>query len=703
MNRKTVDRCADNIRLLTVAMVEKSKSGHPGGAMGGADFINILYSEFLNFDPDDMSWEIRDRFFLDPGHMSPMLYSVLALCGAFTTEDIANFRQWGSITSGHPERHISKGIENTSGPLGQGHAMALGAAIAERFMAARFGEWAAHKTYAFISDGGIEEEISQGVGRLAGHLGLSNFIMYYDSNDIQLSSATSDVTSEDTALKYQSWGWNVITINGNDQDQIRDALNKATEEKECPTLIIGKTIMGKGVLDENGQPFEGKLSTHGMPISAAGGSAEKTITNLGGDPQNPFVIFDDVAGHYKEMLERKKVIARQRRAQQEQWEKSNPELAKKWADFWSGKVPEIDWEKLQQKNNIATRAASGKVLEEFAKTIDNMIVSSADLANSDKTDGFLKGTTIFRKDDFSGKFLQAGVAELTMAAVMNGIAAHGGIIPVCGTFFVFSDYVKPAIRMAAIMKLPVKYIFSHDSFRVGEDGPTHQPIEQEAQIRLLEKMANLEGERSLLVLRPADAVETTVSWKIALESDEPAVLVLSRQNIADIPAKPSSTRFKDALEAYRGAYTVLESEEQPDIILVANGSEVATLIEGAKELKNRGLNVKVVSVPSEGLFREQPSDYQQEILPFGIPALGLTAGLPVTLGGLVGPLGKVIGMEKFGASAPYKVLDEKFGYTAENVVIQAEKYLDEYSEMIEKIKNLDLLQQDAAYENRNCQ
>jgi transketolase len=290
-----------------------------------------------------------------------------------------------------------------------------------------------------------------------------------------------------------------------------------------------------------------------------------------------------------------------------------------------------------------------------------------------------------------------------MAAVMNGIAAHGGIIPVCGTFFVFSDYMKPAIRMAAIMKLPVKYIFSHDSFRVGEDGPTHQPVEHEAQIRLLEKMANLEGERSLLVLRPADAVETTVSWKIALESDKPAVLVLSRQAIADIPAKQGSSRFKDALGAYKGAYTVMECEGQPDIILVANGSEVATLIAGAEELKTRGLQVKVVSAPSEGLFREQPSDYQQEILPFGIPTMGLSAGLPVTLAGLVGPLGKVVGMEKFGASAPYKVLDEKFGYTAENVVVQAEKYLDEYSEMIKKIKDLDISKQETVYENRNCQ
>lgn len=683
MNKKVIDRAADNIRILTAAMVEQSRSGHPGGGMGGADFVNILYSEFLNYDPSDLGWSNRDRFYLDPGHMSPMLYSVLALCGIFSMEEIKNFRQWESTTPGHPERHIGKGIENTSGPLGQGHAMALGAAIAERFLAARFGEWTSHKIYAYISDGGVQEEISQGVGRLAGHLGLSNFIMYYDSNNIQLSTLVTDVTSEKTALKYQAWGWNVITIDGNNSDEIRSALRAANQEKEKPTLIIGNTIMGKGARAADGSSYESRVSTHGMPLSEAGASFEKTVQNLGGDPQAPFTVFSDVKEYYKAAAEQKIKAAAVRKAEQKKWEAENPDLARKWAQFWSGKLPEIDWASIPQKPGIATRAASGNVLGSFARTVENMIVSSADLSNSDKTDGFLKNSKAIKKGDFSGAFLQAGVAELTMAAVMNGIATHGGVIPVCATFFVFSDYMKPAIRLAALMNLPVKYVFTHDSFRVGEDGPTHQPVEHETQLRLLEKMANLEGKRSMLVLRPADSQETTVSWKVALEFDGPCALILSRQNINDLPAFEGSTRFKDALGACKGAYIALDCNGKPDLILVGNGSEVATLIEGAKKLTSgNDLKVRVVSAPSEGLFAEQSSEYRQDIIPCGIPVMGLTAGLPDALQGLTGPLGKVIGLQRFGASAPYKVLDEKFGYTAENVVIQATNYLKEYEVML---------------------
>ncbi|HON12340.1 MAG TPA: transketolase [Chitinispirillaceae bacterium] len=687
MSGKIDSRAADNIRALTVAMVEKARSGHPGGAMGGADFIHILYTEYLNFDPTDLSWPNRDRFYLDPGHMSPMLYSVLALYGIFSIDELKNFRQWGSTTPGHPERDIKRGIENTSGPLGQGHAMALGAAIAERFFAARFGEWTSHKIYAYISDGGIQEEISQGVGRLAGHLGLSNLIMFYDSNDIQLSTPVDEVTSEDTALKYQAWGWNVIAIDGNDHDQIRSALTRANEEKERPTLIIGKTIMGKGALAPDGSNFERQVSTHGMPLSDAGGSVEKTIRNLGGDPENPFAIYPDVAEYYRKISEKKAVSAAQKKAEQKRWEEKNPELSAKWRKFWSGEIPEIDWASIQQKPGQATRTASGNVLGVFGETVENMIVSSADLCNSDKTEGFLKKSKILKKGDFSGGFLQAGVAELTMASVMNGMAAHGGIIPVCATFFAFSDYMKPAIRLAALMNLPVKYVFTHDTFRVGEDGPTHQPIEQETQLRLLEKMANLEGKRSMLVIRPADSAETTVSWKMAMEFEGPCALILTRQNVADLPPKPGSkSRFDDALGACRGAYIVADCDGQPDLILVGNGAEVATLIEGAKRLTDeRGLKVRVVSAPSEGAFFDQDPEYRQEVIPCGIPVMGLTAGLPVAIQGLVGPLGKVIGMERFGASAPYKVLDEKFGYNAENVVRQAEIFLKEYEKMVSSI------------------
>jgi len=680
MNQSPVIKAADNIRILSVAMVEAAQSGHPGGSMGGADFMSVLFSEFLEFDPDDTTWPFRDRFFLDPGHLSPMLYATLAMFGNYTIEELKQFRQWGSPTPGHPEVDVSRGVENTSGPLGQGHSFAVGAAIAERFLATRFGDWMSHTIYAYVSDGGIQEEISQGVGRIAGYLGLSNLVMFFDSNEIQLSSSTHAVTAEDTAQKYESWGWKVVTIDGHNEREIRNALQLAQAELEKPFLIIGNTVMGKSVLDESGDPYEGKVALHGKPISKAGGSSEKTITALGGDPSDPFKIFDEVQSFFNTAADEKRKRVAKRKEAYAQWQKQNPVQADKLTQFLAGEVPHIDFSAIQQKSNVATRNASSNVLTYFADHIENMIVCSADLSNSDKTDGFLKKKGSFINGDFSGAFLQAGVSELSMAAICNGMALHGGVIPACATFFVFSDFMKPSIRLAALMELPVKYIWTHDAFRVGEDGPTHQPIEQEAQIRLLEQLKNHSGKRSFLALRPADAHETTVCWKLALENTEtPSCLILSRQDIEDIPAMPGSTRYKDAQEASKGAYIVMESNGEPVMFLVANGSEVSTLISGAQKLvEDKNLKVRVVSAPSEGLFRDQPLSYQKEILPPHLPIMGLTAGLPVTLSGLVGPKGKVVGLDHFGYSAPYEVLDEKFGYTAENVVKQAESYLEEW-------------------------
>jgi len=677
MNSEIATRAADNIRILSAAMVEKAKSGHPGGAMGGADFIQILYSEFLTFDPNDRSWPFRDRFFLDPGHMSPMLYSALALCGFIETEDLKNFRQWGSITPGHPEVDPGRGIENTSGPLGQGHTMAVGAAIAERFIAQRFGEWSAHKTYAYISDGGIQEEISQGAGRIAGYLGLSNLIMFFDSNDIQLSTKTSLVTIEDTAMKYQAWGWRVLTINGHDPDAIRKALGEAVGETEKPVLIIGKTIMGKGCLAPDGSSFEGKTSTHGQPISKAGASFEKTISNLGGDPSNPFVVFKEVEDYYNKVLAIKRDKAAGRKAGETAWRSQYPGDAQELDSWLSGKLPSVNWKNMVSKTNVSTREASGFVLSSLADSFNNMIVMSADLANSDKTDGYLKKTTPIGRNDFKGRFLHAGVSELTMASMANGMALHGGVIPVCGTFFVFSDYMKPAVRLAALMELQVIYVWTHDAFRVGEDGPTHQPVEQEAQIRLLEKLKNHSGKASMLVLRPADTQETAVSWKMALESKKaPTALLLSRQNVKDIPAFPSGSRFMQARKSGKGAYIVAETGENPKAILIANGSEVSTLVEASQILLRKfKMPVRVVSVPSEGLFRKQPKAYQTEVIPTGIPVFGLTAGIPETLESLAGPNGSVWGLSHFGYSAPAEVLDQKFGFTPENVVKQVRKLL----------------------------
>lgn len=666
---------ADNIRILAASMVEKSKSGHPGGAMGGADFINVLYTEFLKYDPDDPTYPFRDRFFLDPGHMSPMLYSVLALAGYFSLEDLKNFRQWGSPTPGHPELDLKRGIENTSGPLGQGHAMALGAAIAERFMVARFGEWMAHKTFAFISDGGIQEEVSQGVGRIAGHLGLHNFIMFYDSNNIQLSTKVEEVSTEDIVAKYEAWGWNVISIDGNDAGEIRMALNRAINETEKPTLIVGHTVMGKGALGKEGESFENKVSTHGQPLTAAGADIAKTVANLGGDPENPFVIFDEVKKLYADRAAELRKWVALRKEEQKSWTAANSELAEILDGFLQGKLPEIDYLNIKCGENVATRAASAAVLGALAEKIENMIVASADLSNSDKTDGFLKKTHALTKEDFGGRFLQPGVCEFTMACIMNGIALHGGIIPACGTFFVFSDYMKPVLRLSALMRLPVKFIWTHDSFRVGEDGPTHQPIEHEAQLRLMEQLRNHHGERSVVVLRPADARETVAAWKIAMEEQRPTALVLSRQNIKDLPALHGN-RAEEAMQAVKGAYVVMDCDGTPDVILLASGSEVATLVDGAALLKADGLKIRVVSVPSEGLFRDQSKEYQQSVLPIGVPKFGLTSGLPVTLAGLVDGDGTVYGLDHFGYSAPASVLDEKFGFSGQNVYNQVKAMLN---------------------------
>ncbi|MFA7582448.1 MAG: transketolase [Proteiniphilum sp.] len=674
MNEKAImNKAADNIRILSASMVEKAKSGHPGGAMGGADFINVLFSEFLEYDPEDPTWVSRDRFFLDPGHMSPMLYSVLCLSGKFSLDELKEFRQWGSPTPGHPEIDLSRGIENTSGPLGQGHAFAAGAAIAARFLQARFGEVVDHTIYTFISDGGIQEEISQGVGRIAGHLGLSNLIMFYDSNAIQLSTTTSEVTSEDVAKKYEAWRWNVITIDGNNVEEIRKALTDAKVEKERPTLIIGNTIMGRGALAADCTSFECQVSTHGQPLSAAGADFDQTIKNLGGDPENPFVIFPEAKQLYeKRMLELKEIVSA-KKAKESAWESANPELAEKKKKWFSRELPEIDWNAIQQKPGVATRAASATVLGVLAQQVENMVVASADLSNSDKTDGFLKYTKAFTKNDFSGAFLQIGVSEFTMSCLCIGMSLHGGVIPACGTFFAFSDYMKPSIRVAALMETPVIFIWTHDAFRVGEDGPTHQPVEQEAQIRLLEKLQNHHGHNAMLVLRPADANETTVAWKMALENTKtPTGLILSRQNIKDLPARES--RFDEALQADKGAY-IVQDEENYDVILLASGSEVATLVEGADLLRADGVKVRIVSVPSEGLFRAQSAEYQESVLPKGKKKFGMTAGLSVTLEGLVGADGSVWGMNSFGFSAPYQVLDEKLGYTGNNVYEQVKKIL----------------------------
>lgn len=667
-NKDLMNHAADNIRLLAVSMVEKAKSGHPGGAMGGADFINVLFSEFLVFDPDQPTWEGRDRFYLDPGHMSPMLYSALALQGKYTIDDLKTFRQWGTICPGHPERDIIHGIENTSGPLGQGHTYAVGAAIAEKFLEARLGStMMQHKIYAYISDGGVQEEISQGAGRIAGLFKLNNLIMFYDANEIQLSTECDVVMRENTRIKYESWGWNVLEINGNDPDEIRAALILANKEEQRPTLIIGHTVMAKGARKEDGSSYERSVKTHGAPLG--GGAYENTVKNLGGDLNDPFVVFDDVKELYEKRNAELREVVKERHAAEAEWRKANPEKAEQMDAWFSGNAPKVDWSELVQKRDVATRVASANCLGVLAEQVPNMVCSSADLCNSDKTDGFLKKTHELTPDDFTGAFFQAGVSELTMACVCIGMYLHGGVIPACGTFFVFSDYMKPAIRMAALMRVPIKFIWSHDAFRVGEDGPTHEPVEQEAQIRLMEKLKNHKGQDSVRVFRPADADETTVCWQMANENmDTPTAMICSRQNVNSLP------EGTDYSQVRKGAY-IVKDDPNYDVILLASGSEVSTLIAGAELLNADGIKTRIVSVPSEGLFRTQSKEYQESVLPKGAKIFGMTAGLPVTLQSLVGVEGMVYGLESFGFSAPYKVLDEKLGFNAENVFKQVKNYL----------------------------
>lgn len=667
-NKDLMNHAADNIRLLAVSMVEKAKSGHPGGAMGGADFINVLFSEFLVFDPDQPTWEGRDRFYLDPGHMSPMLYSALALQGKYTIDDLKTFRQWGTVCPGHPERDIIHGIENTSGPLGQGHTYAVGAAIAEKFLEARLGStMMQHKIYAYISDGGVQEEISQGAGRIAGLFKLNNLIMFYDANEIQLSTECDVVMRENTRMKYESWGWNVLEINGNDPDEIRAALILANKEEQRPTLIIGHTVMAKGARKEDGSSYERSVKTHGAPLG--GGAYENTVKNLGGDLSDPFVVFDDVKELYEKRNAELREVVKERHAAEAEWRKANPEKAEQMDAWFSGNAPKVDWSELVQKRDVATRVASANCLGVLAEQVPNMVCSSADLCNSDKTDGFLKKTHELTPDDFTGAFFQAGVSELTMACVCIGMYLHGGVIPACGTFFVFSDYMKPAIRMAALMRVPIKFIWSHDAFRVGEDGPTHEPVEQEAQIRLMEKLKNHKGQDSVRVFRPADADETTVCWQMANENmDTPTAMICSRQNVNSLP------EGTDYSQVRKGAY-IVKDDPNYDVILLASGSEVSTLLAGAELLNADGIKTRIVSVPSEGLFRTQSKEYQESVLPKGAKIFGMTAGLPVTLQSLVGVEGMVYGLESFGFSAPYKVLDEKLGFNAENVFKQVKNYL----------------------------
>jgi transketolase len=676
-------KAADNVRILSAAMVQKAKSGHPGGAMGAADAITLLFAEFLRFNPDQPSWMGRDRFFMDPGHMSPLLYSELALTGFMGLSDLAEFRQLNSETPGHPELAVHRAIENSSGPLGLGHGMALGTAIAERFMVERFGDIVSHKTVVLISDGGVQEEIAYGVGRVAGHLQLSNLILFYDANEVQLSCKTKDVMCFDVASQYKAWGFRVFEVDGTDLNALRQAFQAAWAETERPVIVIGHTIMAKGAIAEDGTSYEGQVSTHGQPLNAAGASTEATVARLGGNPQDPFQIFPEVKKAFASRLDELRAQVKEWEKKKSTWDKENAELSARLDSWLSGQGPRLNLSDLPIKEGVATRVSSGSVLAHLAENYKNIICSSADLSNSDNTQAFLDRTGIFRPNDFKGAFLQVGVAELTMGAIACGIALHGGLYPICATFFVFSDFMKPAIRMAALMGLPVKYVFTHDSFRVGEDGPTHQPIEHETQIRLLEGLTKANGKPEMLVLRPADAYETLVAWEMAFENtNSPTALVLTRQNVDVLPSEGVS-HYERATKAKSGAYIVSDNTKpnaKPDLILVANGSDVLLNHKAAEILRAEGLSVRTVSMISPKLFLTQPKSYQNQVIEPWRPVMALSSGLPLLFQSVVGGMGKTIGLERFGASAPAPVLEKEFGYVPEAVAEKARAYLAEYKQ-----------------------
>lgn len=691
MQDSMILKAADNVRILSAAMVQKAKSGHPGGAMGAADALTVLFGEFLRFDPENPEWPARDRFFMDPGHMSPLLYSQLALIRKLNMDDLAQFRQLGSRTPGHPELELHLGIENTSGPLGLGHGFALGSAIAERVMVQRFGDLFAHKTVVLISDGGIQEEIAYGVGRIAGHLQLSNLIMFYDSNRVQLSCETQDAVSHDIAAQYRAWGWKVLEVDGHDVAALRTAFATAYQETAQPVLVIGHTTMGKGAKNAQGAAFEGMVSTHGQPLDAAGASTDASIRAMGGDPSQPFHVFPDVQKAFDTRLSELSSHVGAWNEQHAQWAKAHPELASTHAAWLAGQAPQLDLSVVPQKEGVATRVSSGSVLAWLAKNQKNMVCSSADLSNSDNTQAFLDQTGIFRPGDFSGAFLQPGVAELTMGAACCGIALHGGLIPVCATFFVFSDYMKPVMRIAALMGLPVKFMFTHDSFRVGEDGPTHEPIEHETQVRLLEELNHADGRPEMLVLRPADAAETTVAWEMAMANgNSPTTLILSRQNMAVLPVPSGTTRLEQARQCRQGAYIVCDntSGARPDLTFVANGSDVSLCCAAADLLRAQGKMVRVVSMISPKLFRNQPQSFRDSLLAPWSPVLALSSGLPLVFERVVGPLGRTLGLERFGASAPFTVLEKEFGYTPEAVASQAQAYLQDFAQLCAEFKQI---------------
>ncbi|PKR78709.1 transketolase [Halalkalibacillus sediminis] len=656
----------NTIRTLTIDAVEKASSGHPGMPMGAAPMAYTLWSKIMNHNPKNSSWFNRDRFVLSAGHGSMLLYSLLHLSGYnVSMDDLKNFRQWGSKTPGHPEVGHTDGVEATTGPLGQGLAMATGMAMAERFMAGKFNKdnynVVDHYTYSICGDGDLMEGVSQESASLAGHLKLGKLIVMYDSNDISLDGDLDRSFSESVEDRYRAYGWQVIRVeDGNDTEAIEKALVDAKANTEQPTMIEVKTVIGYGSPNKSG-----KSDAHGAPL---GEDEMKLAKEHYKWTHEPFHVPEEVQKDFDSKVKtRGQNVEKEWKALVEEYKQHYPELAEEFEQALSGQLP-ANWDAVlpsydENSDALATRAASGEVLNALSKQIPNLFGGSADLAGSNKT--AIKEEEDFKYPDYSGRNVWFGVREFAMACAMNGMALHGGLKVYGGTFFVFSDYLRPALRLSSLMQTPVTYVFTHDSIAVGEDGPTHEPIEQ---------LPSLRAMPGLSLIRPADANETKAAWKLSLKSeDQPTALVLTRQGL---PVLPKTDQIaEEGVE--KGAYVLKEADkETPDLLLLASGSEVQLVMKAADKLSEEGIHASVVSMPSWDRFELQTDEYKEEVLPKAVKnRLAVEMASPFGWERYTGIDGDVLGIPTFGASAPGNKVMEEYGFNVDEVVKRAKNLI----------------------------
>ncbi len=655
---KRIDEsCINTLRLLSADMVEQAKSGHPGLPMGAAAMAYVLWTRFLRHNPANPKWFDRDRFVLSAGHGSALQYSLLHLAGYdLSLDDLRQFRQWGSKTPGHPEFGVTPGVEATTGPLGQGLAMVVGMALAQRFLARRFNRPSLpvcdHYTYALVSDGDLMEGVASEAASLAGHLGLGKLVCLYDDNKISIDGPTALSFTEDVGTRFTAYGWHVQRVeDGNDVAALTDAIDKARNEAERPSLVIVQTHIGFG------SPKQDSEKAHGEPLGPEALATAKK--NLGCPVDGFFCVPDEVGATFRQALDKGAVSENDWIALLADYEKAYPqdaEVFKQWC--LAGKLP-ADWDAevpvfRPEDGSMATRNASGKVLNAIARRVHNLIGGSADLTPSNKT--YIDGAPDQSSEHPEGNNVRFGVREHAMGAVVNGMALHGGMIPYGGTFLIFSDYMRPAVRLSALMNTHSIFVFTHDSISVGEDGPTHQPVEQ---------LAGLRAIPNLTVLRPADANETAAAWKIAVEGKGPVVLALTRQSLPILPAGQGGLREG----VCRGAYVLSDAEGLPDLLLIATGSEVHLALGAQKRLLEAGVKARVVSMPSWELFLAQSQEYRDMVLPGAVRArVAVEAGCSLGWRRWVGDSGDVIAVDEFGRSAPGKMVMESFGFTVDNVV-----------------------------------